>query len=511
MTSPTVSSPEITTSSTTANTPIRNNYAAAHTPIASAKRPRNPGSIARIPVGAGSCRAQQTRLSNQGGSDEKNNSVEVNSTPVRNHNLSTPPNSNSATSRSHRKSGVRAEEMSPMHPPKAVPSYVHGGDVPINNDLSSEFPLEADDAREESNQSNSNNNSLLGIFSPVLNFLQQKPGNDENPDELCPHDEDPITVVSQNDRCISKAPYENVHSSKRIDYDGDFAMTESHPTGPSEHVDQTNTGEVHNTREATSYSGANKDSYEQHTSVQHEEGNDINLDQHESIDDDASDDEEEFNPYLFMKTLPRYSTVVPNPHAKICLPLKDPCDPPITLVLDLDETLVHCTVEPIPDADMVFPVLFNGVQYKVHVRTRPYLTEFLMNVSKKFEVVVFTASQKVYADELLNRIDPDGKYIKHRMFREACLLVDGNYLKDLNVIGRDLSRSVLVDNSPHAFGYQVDNGIPIESWFEDPNDTELLKLEQFLESLHSVDDVRTVVRSTFQTYKLIRDARDVIL
>jgi len=101
----------------------------------------------------------------------------------------------------------------------------------------------------------------------------------------------------------------------------------------------------------------------------------------------------------------------------------------------------------------------------------------------------------------------DGKYIKHRMFRESCLLVEGNYLKDLNVLGRDLSSSVLVDNSPHAFGYQVDNGIPIESWFEDPNDVELIKLDQFLKTLHGVKDVRSVVRSKFQTYKLIRDAK----
>ncbi len=93
------------------------------------------------------------------------------------------------------------------------------------------------------------------------------------------------------------------------------------------------------------------------------------------------------------------------------------------------------------------------------------------------------------------------------MFRESCLLVEGNYLKDLNVLGRDLSQSVLVDNSPHAFGYQVDNGIPIESWFDDPNDTELLKLEQFLSTLHGVKDVRTMVRSKFQTYKLIKDSR----
>jgi CTD small phosphatase-like protein 2 len=100
----------------------------------------------------------------------------------------------------------------------------------------------------------------------------------------------------------------------------------------------------------------------------------------------------------------------------------------------------------------------------------------------------------------------DGKYIHHRLFRESCLSVEGNFLKDLNVLGRDLSKSVLVDNSPHAFGYQVDNGIPIESWFDDPNDTELLKLERFLKSLHGADDVRTVIRKMFRTYQLVEQS-----
>jgi CTD small phosphatase-like protein 2 len=92
------------------------------------------------------------------------------------------------------------------------------------------------------------------------------------------------------------------------------------------------------------------------------------------------------------------------------------------------------------------------------------------------------------------------------MFRESCLAVEGNFLKDLNVLGRDLTKTVLVDNSPHAFGYQVDNGIPIESWFDDPHDTELLKLERFLRTLHGVKDVRTVVRKAFKTYQLIEEA-----
>ena len=95
------------------------------------------------------------------------------------------------------------------------------------------------------------------------------------------------------------------------------------------------------------------------------------------------------------------------------------------------------------------------------------------------------------------------------MFRESCLQVEGNFLKDLNVLGRDLKKAVLVDNSPHAFGYQVENGIPIESWFsneDNPNDTELLKLERFLRTLHGTTDVRHAVRQEFLTFRLVEDA-----
>ena len=149
------------------------------------------------------------------------------------------------------------------------------------------------------------------------------------------------------------------------------------------------------------------------------------------------DDADEFNPYLFMATLPNHATtLVPN---KICLPPKSEKLRHLpTLVLDLDETLVHCTVEPITNADLQFPVNFNGNRYDVYVRKRPYLDHFLEQVSKIFEVVVFTASQKIYAETLLNLLDPEGKLIHHRLYRDACLFVQGNFLKDLTVLDRDL-------------------------------------------------------------------------
>jgi CTD small phosphatase-like protein 2 len=49
----------------------------------------------------------------------------------------------------------------------------------------------------------------------------------------------------------------------------------------------------------------------------------------------------------------------------INFPQKDENDKLLTLVLDLDETLVHCSTEPLNGADFIFPVVFNNVTYKV--------------------------------------------------------------------------------------------------------------------------------------------------
>lgn len=214
---------------------------------------------------------------------------------------------------------------------------------------------------------------------------------------------------------------------------------------------------------------------------------------------------DDFDPYLFIKNLPDLSSVVPT-FRPMLLPKQTRSCPPTTLVLDLDETLVHSTLEPCDDAHFTFPVNFNLQEHTVYVRCRPYLRDFLERVSSLFEIIIFTASQSIYAEQLLNVLDPKRKIFRHRVYRDSCVFVEGNYLKDLSILGRDLARVIIIDNSPQAFGFQVDNGIPIESWFDDPSDRELLLLLPFLESLVGVEDVRPLITRKFNLRKRISAA-----
>eukprot|EP00162_Nutomonas_longa_P012027 comp20871_c0_seq1/m.43359 comp20871_c0_seq1/g.43359 ORF comp20871_c0_seq1/g.43359 comp20871_c0_seq1/m.43359 type:complete len:389 (-) comp20871_c0_seq1:281-1447(-) len=205
----------------------------------------------------------------------------------------------------------------------------------------------------------------------------------------------------------------------------------------------------------------------------------------------------DFDPFLFIYHLPplQQHQVVGRP---LCIPPKPQHAPKITLVLDLDETLVHCSTSFIHDAEVTFPVSYNSVDYTVFVRTRPYLKEFFELVQDHFEIVIFTASHSVYADSLLNILDPGRTWSRHRVFRDSCLHVEGNYLKELSVLGRDLSKVIIVDNSPHAFSYQLENGIPIESWIDDRADRELLKLGKFLVNVKDLEDVRPHITKSFK-------------
>ena len=70
--------------------------------------------------------------------------------------------------------------------------------------------------------------------------------------------------------------------------------------------------------------------------------------------------------------------------------------------------------------------------------------------------------------------EPYFSVFAHRLFRESCVYDRGNYVKDLSKLGRELNRTIIIDNSPASYLFQPQNAIPCSSWFDDKNDT-LLK------------------------------------
>lgn len=163
-----------------------------------------------------------------------------------------------------------------------------------------------------------------------------------------------------------------------------------------------------------------------------------------------------------------------------------------TLVLDLDETLVHSSFKPIPNADFIIPVEIDNQIHQVYVLKRPGVDQFLKTMADRFELVVFTASLAKYADPVLDLLDKD-KVVGARLFREACSNHKGNYVKDLSRLGRDIRHVIIIDNSPASYMFHPENAVPIDSWFDDENDTELLDLIPFLEDMTKVDNVTSVL------------------
>jgi hypothetical protein len=303
--------------------------------------------------------------------------------------------------------------LSPLHPPRPVPgravvvtdedttvitkATAPSSPVASPTDGVSETGTDCHSANSNIDPAATTSSTWVGrqvdaLFSPVLNFLQHNSSNHRHDDHL------PTTPTS------SSSEEEDVAAVT----DEDVTMeevSEKVPTPTNHHHTPPNIVDV----EEVIAIADQKDVEEHHVADTVAEASSTEA----SVD---VDDEDEFNPYLFIKSLPPYELVAPF-RPPVALPPKLPLAPSISLILDLDETLVHCSVEgtcpqssitcdPPPPPDLIFPVLFHGMTYQVQVRLRPHLFTFLEAISQKFEVVVFTASQKVYADELLNLLDP---------------------------------------------------------------------------------------------------------
>jgi len=196
-----------------------------------------------------------------------------------------------------------------------------------------------------------------------------------------------------------------------------------------------------------------------------------------------------------------------------------------TLVIDLDETLIHSLAKGgrmssghMVEVKLNSPVGFGGTtlspQHPIlyYVHKRPHCDEFLRKVCNWYKLVVFTASVQEYADPVIDWLEQERSFFAGRYYRQHCTLRNGAYIKDLSSVEPDLSRVMILDNSPMSYIFHegknihssskscpnaetsaIDNAVPIEGWINDPTDNDLLHLIPVLEGLQYVTDVRALL------------------
>lgn len=164
-------------------------------------------------------------------------------------------------------------------------------------------------------------------------------------------------------------------------------------------------------------------------------------------------------------------------------------------IFDLDETLIHCELKNISKAEKIITIkLPNGSKARVGLNIRPQIVPALEQIKKDYNMIIFTASDKSYADSVVNYIDPFGTYFKYRLYRSNCVKVITEngpvYIKDLRVIQNvPLANMVLIDNSVLSFAFHLDNGIPILPFYSNKEDNEMESLKNYLTKLCKYEDM----------------------
>ena len=133
-----------------------------------------------------------------------------------------------------------------------------------------------------------------------------------------------------------------------------------------------------------------------------------------------------------------------------------------TLVLDLDETLVY--------------LMQNNIYVKEEGKVgdgkhtlifRPGLIDFLKKMRPLFELVIFSFGTYEYVNNVIKIIEKKGKFFEHVLYRQHATDRNGEYVKDLSLLGRDLKNIIIVDDIPQVFKMQEKNGICIKPFYGD--------------------------------------------
>ncbi|EDO15354.1 hypothetical protein Kpol_457p5 [Vanderwaltozyma polyspora DSM 70294] len=162
-------------------------------------------------------------------------------------------------------------------------------------------------------------------------------------------------------------------------------------------------------------------------------------------------------------------------------PPPPPYQRPLTLVVSLEDLLVHSEW-----------TQKNGWR----TAKRPGVDYFLGYLSQYYEVVLFSSNYMMYSEKIAEKLDPIHAFISYNLYKEHCVYKEGDHIKDLSKLNRDLGKVIIVDTDPASYKLQPENAIPMQPW-DGKADDKLMRLIPFLEYLatQQVSDVRPILES----------------
>ena len=158
--------------------------------------------------------------------------------------------------------------------------------------------------------------------------------------------------------------------------------------------------------------------------------------------------------------------------------IKSPLMKKYSLILSLDKTLSY------KNNKTNAIILRNG------------LFSFLSTIKPFFELILFSIDSQDVSYPIINMIENDKKYFDYKFYKDHCVLYKNNLIKDVTLIGRDLSKIIIVDNNETCFELNKENGIKISSFYGDNNDNKLFELKNILKEIYfkNYNDVRLALK-----------------
>jgi Dullard-like phosphatase family protein len=159
-------------------------------------------------------------------------------------------------------------------------------------------------------------------------------------------------------------------------------------------------------------------------------------------------------------------------------PLVEPKSAPrVSIVLDLDNTLICASVTEPETYDFAFDFIDFGRPVQIYVRLRPFLQQFLDELRAFADLYLFTSGTSSYTQRILSSIDPSGVTFRGVFAREDCRpLGSDRFAKDYEKCGTNMERTLIVDDNPNYFGKWRKNGLAIRPFVGQSGDMEFFRV-----------------------------------